>query len=78
MVWIGAPLSGKKLGGGTPEPLLVHISTMKREFVIQPVTANTNLSANLIVVYLSSRKSEESRSNSESERKESMKSESKA
>ena len=78
MAWIGTPLSGKELGGGTPEPLVAHISATKREFVIQPMTANTDLSANLIEVYLSSRKSEESRSNSESGRKESMKSESKA
>ena len=60
MKWIGAPSSGKKLGGETPELFVVCILASKCEFVIQPVTANSDQSADLIVVYLSSRKSVES------------------
>ena len=72
------PIAGRHAFVGTPEPLVARISASKREFVIQPVTADSDRSADPIAVYLSSRRSEESRSDSESERKESMKSESKA
>nr|XP_023915989.1 uncharacterized protein LOC112027572 [Quercus suber]POF06116.1 hypothetical protein CFP56_45975 [Quercus suber] len=72
------PIAGRHAFVGTPEPLVARISASKREFVIQPVTADSDRSADPIAVYLSSRRSEESRSDSESERKEPVKSESKA
>uniref|UniRef100_A0A2N9HJB9 DUF936 domain-containing protein n=1 Tax=Fagus sylvatica TaxID=28930 RepID=A0A2N9HJB9_FAGSY len=67
------PIAGRHAFVGSPEPLVARISSSKREFVIQPVAADSDRSVDPIAVYLSSKKSEESRSESEGEMKESKK-----
>uniref|UniRef100_A0A2N9H923 DUF936 domain-containing protein n=1 Tax=Fagus sylvatica TaxID=28930 RepID=A0A2N9H923_FAGSY len=72
------PIAGRHAFVGSPEPLVARISSSKREFVIQPVAADSDRSVDPIAVYLSSKKSEESRSESEGEMKESKKIEGKS